>query len=88
VTSSDYQPSAIELRPAINAAISATFGIARGRQHRSMRPDGSADAQSVNRVRGLLFKALEALEDGDVAFAYQLAQEAGIELEPPGPAAS
>jgi hypothetical protein len=87
VTSSNYEPSAAELRPVINAAISTTFGIAGGVERRIVRSDGSADAASVDRVRGLLFKALEALEDGDTDYAWQLAQEAGIELEPPGGAA-
>jgi hypothetical protein len=80
-----YQPTAAaELRRQINAAISATFGITGGVERRTVHSDGSADAASVTRVRGLLFRALEALEDGDVPYAYQLASEAGIELEPPG----
>jgi hypothetical protein len=78
-------PTAAELRQKINRAIGATFGITSGVvERRTVHSDGSADAASVNRVRGLLFKALEAIEDGDIAYAFQLASEAGIELEPPG----
>lgn len=76
-----------ELRRQINAAIGATFGITRGAvERRIVNSDGSADASTVNKTRELLFRALEALEDGDVAFAYECAREADIELEHPGKA--
>ena len=70
-----------ELRRQITDALGSIAGDRRGRM---LRPDGSADAATVRRIMVLLVKALEALEDGDVPFAYQCAQEAGIECEPPG----
>jgi hypothetical protein len=73
-------PKAAELRRQINQALGVLAGDRRGRV---LQPDGSADAPTVRRIMVLLVKALEALEDGDVPFAYQCAQEAGIELEPP-----
>jgi hypothetical protein len=74
-------PTAVELGRQINQALGALAGDRRGRV---LRPDGSADAPTVRRIMVLLIRAIEALEDGDVAFAYQCAEEAGLELEDPG----
>jgi hypothetical protein len=79
---SHYDPEAADhLRRQIKQAPSAFAGDRRGRV---LRPDGSADAPTVRRIMVLLVKALEALEDGDIDYAYAAAREAGIELEPPG----
>jgi hypothetical protein len=74
-----------ELRRQISDAMASITGDRRGRM---LRPDGSADASTVKRILVLLIKAREALEDGDIDYAYAAASEAGIELEPPGKPAS